>query len=121
MGDHPGPPNQGAGGSRTCVYTKRGVCDVHGPGAKETWRPIKKRVTMPGGVVKYETGRKYSWTCDLGPRGRGLLRQRGIASFLGMSTRGGPRSDLRNSSPSHSTTSEGQEASDAEQNKAGIN
>ena len=76
---------------------------------------------MPGGVVKYETGRKYSWTCDLGPRGRGLLRQRGMSSFLGMSIRGGPRSTLRNSSPSSSTTTEGQGTSAAEQDRAGIN
>ena len=61
-------------GSRVCTYRKGGVCDVHGPGAKYHWRPIKKEDQVPGPDGKLKT-RHYFWVCKLGPKGRGMLRQ----------------------------------------------
>ena len=51
-----------------------GICDVHRPGAKYHWRPIKKEDQVPGPDGKLKT-RFYYWVCRLGPKGRGILRQ----------------------------------------------
>ena len=62
-------------GARVCTYSKGGgVCDIHGPGAKYHWRPIKKEDQVPGPDGKVKT-RFYFWVCKLGPKGRGRLRQ----------------------------------------------
>ena len=62
-------------GPRVCSYSKGGgVCDIHGPGAKYHWRPIRKEDQMPGPDGKVKT-RHYYWVCKLGPKGRGILRQ----------------------------------------------
>ena len=62
-------------GPRVCSYSKGGgLCDIHGPGAKSHWRPIRKEDQMPGPDGKMKT-RHYYWVCKLGPKGRGILRQ----------------------------------------------
>ena len=33
-------PKPGLSRNKVCSYSKRGVCAIHGPGAKEHWRPI---------------------------------------------------------------------------------
>ena len=84
-------------GPRVCTYSKGGgVCDIHGPGAKYHWRPIKKedQVMGPDGKVKK---RFYYWVCKLGPKGRGILRQQKL-QFGGMRNQveGGISGDSRN-------------------------
>ena len=37
---------------RKCIHTKKGVCSIHGPGAKYRWRPGTKRVTGEDGVIE---------------------------------------------------------------------
>ena len=69
------------GAMRKCVHTKKGVCSIHGSGAKERWRPGNKVVSIVGGVKKYETTKIYYWECDLGAKGR-KLQQTGISKFL---------------------------------------
>ena len=64
---------------RGCSYTGKGICSVHGPGAKLYWKPRTKKVIDQEGVTTLEK--------DLGPKGRGKLRQTSISGFL-TSTRG---------------------------------
>ena len=66
---------------RKCVHTRKGVCSIHGPGAKYRWRPGTKMVTEVDGVVKYETTKIYYWVCDLGTKGM-KLQQTGMSRFL---------------------------------------
>ena len=84
-------PSQGVTRSpsthRKCIHTKKGVCSIHGPGAKYRWRPGTKRVTGEDGVIENVKTKIYYWLCDLGPKGRGL-QQTSISRFLS-SARGG--------------------------------
>ena len=75
-------PKPGLSRNKVCSYSKRGVCAVHGPGAKEHWRPIRDPVPGPDGKL---VTRQYYWVCpkdEIGPRG-GILRQSRL-SFGGM-------------------------------------
>ena len=56
VGDHPIPPTHQpddveAGSQRTCSYTGKGVCTIHGPGDNRTWKPRVERVTSQDGVT----------------------------------------------------------------------
>ena len=65
-------------GPKVCTYTKgKGVCDIHGPGAKYHWRPIKKEDQVVGPDGKLKT-RFHYWVCMLGPKGKRNLRQQKI-------------------------------------------
>ena len=55
-----------------CVYRRGGVCEKHGPGAKLYWKPLNKPAPGPGGKM---VTRHYYYSCDVGPRGRGRLKQ----------------------------------------------
>ena len=65
-----------------CSYTGKGICLLHGPGAKLRWKPRMKKVTDKKGVtrlVKLDE-RHYFYVCNLGPRvGKGTLKQTSIS------------------------------------------
>ena len=69
---------------RECSYTGKGICSLHGPWAKLRWKPKLKKVTDQEGVTKLVKlkERKYFYVCNLGPSGRGALRQTSISGFL---------------------------------------
>ena len=54
-----------------CVHSRGGVCTLHGPGAKERWRPKgeKKIVVDKNGKKRTTFDKEYFWVCDLTPRG----------------------------------------------------
>ena len=58
-------------GLTTCSYTGKRFFLLHGPGAKRYWRQKTERLTGPDGVTSLGTMRKYFYTCDFGPHGRG--------------------------------------------------
>ena len=95
-------------GPRVCSYSKGGgICDVHGPGAKYHWRPIKKEDQVPGPDGKLKT-RFYYWVCRLGPKGRGILRQQKL-QFGGVRNQveGDRSDDSRKKEAEDSTTTGG--------------
>ena len=67
---------------RKCVHSKKEVCAVHGPGAKWKWKPGTKKVTGEDGVTRLERTKIHYWRYDLGPEGRGVLKQTRISGFL---------------------------------------
>ena len=103
----PGNSTPGPGPSKTkvCTYRKGGVCDIHGPGAKYHWKPIRNPVPGPDGKL---LTRRYYWVCEIGPKGRGKLRQTKL-SFGGMrrSTGGDDNDDSRPDNTLDSTTTGG--------------
>ena len=58
------------------VYSRGGVCTLHGPGALQKWKP-KGRKTIVGADGKKKTivEREYYFVCDLAPQGRKKLTQ----------------------------------------------
>ena len=84
VADVGGPANLGGNSGRPglrgrgddCVYRRGGDCTRHGPGAKLYWKPLRPPVAGPDGVLKT---RKYYYSCDIGPRGRGRLRQQRLS------------------------------------------
>ena len=62
-----------------CQHSRGGVCHLHGPGASLHWRPARRtgRGRGRGGSNGYR--REYYYSCDLGPRGRGRLRQSSLS------------------------------------------
>ena len=76
-------PKPGLNKTKVCSYRKGGICVIHGPGAREHWRPIRDPVPGPSGKL---ITRQYYWVCpkeEMGPKGRGILRQSKL-SFGGM-------------------------------------
>ena len=61
------------------MYLSGGICTTHGPGASQHWRPKKRTTPGPRGERTY---REYYYVCDIGPRGRGVLRQSRLSSFV---------------------------------------
>ena len=57
---------------QSCVYRRGGNCTTHGPGAQRYWRPLGTPRRGPRGNM---VTREYYYSCDIGPRGRGRLRQ----------------------------------------------
>ena len=77
-----------------CSY-KKGVCNVHGRGAKLGWRKITKTVVGPDGRTTTRDTRKYFYTCgaEIGPRKKRVVQQTLPLSFTrdakpGSDTRG---------------------------------
>ena len=60
---------------RECIHTRDGVCSLHGPGATRYWKPVRVRKRGADGSISTEMKRRPYHVCDLGPRGRGRLRQ----------------------------------------------
>ena len=58
-----------------CTY-KRGVCHLHGRGARKYYQPVKVRKVGPDGEVTRVTQKKAYYQCDLGQRGGGLRQPR---------------------------------------------
>ena len=68
---------------RECVHDEKGVCDVHGTGAKEYWRPAKGMVRgRRGSTPTMRHAKEWYWACDLGTLGRGRMRQTSLSSFM---------------------------------------
>ena len=75
---HPTTPSrtQPTPGGR-CTHSKGGVCTIHGPGAKERWRPKgpKKIIVDKNGKKRTTYDKEYFWVCDLTPKGGKKLTQ----------------------------------------------
>ena len=94
---HPPPIQQEARPSlqdRECEHTRDGVCSLHGPGAKRYWKPVRMRKREADGSITTEVKRRPYHVCDLGPRGRGRLRQSRLG-FRPVRTEEGPREEMR--------------------------
>ena len=61
--------------SRGCQHDRRGYCATHGWGARRLERRIPCMVKGPGGKNVKSYKKKPYFECDLGPQGRGPLRQ----------------------------------------------
>ena len=62
---------------KDCVHTAGGVCNIHGEGARLTWKVVVKKTIGPGGrVIRKKDGRKYFYVCDIGPRGHAMKQTR---------------------------------------------
>ena len=66
-----GLPGRSPTTRKKCEYKKGGVCSIHGPGARLTWKPVRVPNPAPG---EKKTTRLYSYVCEVGPGG-GALRQ----------------------------------------------
>ena len=66
---------------RGCQHDKRGYCTKHGWGARRLERRVSCVTTDPGGKKVKSYKKKPYFECDLGPNGRGVLRQTQL-SFL---------------------------------------
>ena len=65
-----------------CSY-KKGVCNLHGRGAKLGWKKITKNVVGPDGRTTTRDTRKYFYTCgaEIGPRKKKIVQQTLPLSF----------------------------------------
>ena len=65
-----------------CSY-KKGVCNLHGRGAKLGWRKITKIVVGTDGRTTTRDTRKYFYTCgdEMGPRKKKIIQQKLPLSF----------------------------------------
>ena len=52
-------------GRGRCVHAKGGICDIHGPGAKYTWRPIFIKETGPDGKTTMVKSKEWFYVCDI--------------------------------------------------------
>ena len=66
---------------RGCQHDKRGYCTKHGWGARRLERRVSCVTTGPDGKKVKSYKKKPYFECDLGPNGRGVLRQTQL-SFL---------------------------------------
>ena len=48
-----------------CVHDDRGVCSLHGPGAREMSKPVRVTRTGPGGKQKCVMSKKKWFKCDV--------------------------------------------------------
>ena len=68
------------------------MCSLHGPGAKRYWKPVRMRKREADGSITTEVKRRPYHVCDLGPRGRGRLRQSRL-NFRPVRNEGSPREE----------------------------
>ena len=68
-----------------CTYVK-GVCDIHGEGARKYYKPLILKHEGPDGRVTRSIKKKAYYQCDLGQRGRGGRMRQPKISFLRMTT-----------------------------------
>ena len=52
-------------GRGRCVHAKGGICDIHGPVAKYTWRPIFIKETGPDGKTTMVKSKEWFYVCDI--------------------------------------------------------
>ena len=52
-----------------CTHDRKGVCQLHGPGALRKWKPVMTTETGSDGRVTRKKTREYFWACDVGDRG----------------------------------------------------
>ena len=69
---------------RECVHDEEGVlCDVHGAGAKEYWRPAGRMIRgRRGSTPIMKHAKEYYYSCDVVIRGRGRMKQTTLSAFL---------------------------------------
>ena len=60
VGGIPGVP-------RVCIHDEKGVCSLHGPGAKWVWRPVPVKKPTPGGK---KTRKEHYWRCEMNKKGK---------------------------------------------------
>ena len=58
-----------------CHHDKDGTCDIHGEGARKLSRKVPCITKNKQGVLIKKMKKVPYFECDLGPRGRGVLRQ----------------------------------------------
>ena len=93
-------------GTSKCSY-KKGVCSIHGPGAKQQFRMVSYVKTGTDGKKIRGTTKKAYYTCDLGLNG-GKLTQNKL-SFMKTTLMGGQEiKDTADNDFNNSTSKEGQ-------------
>ena len=60
---------------RGCQHDRMGYCSTHEMMAVKKWREISCLKAGPGGRKIRTTRKKHYFECEVGPRGRGVLRQ----------------------------------------------
>ena len=55
------------GSPRACQHDEKGVCSLHGPGAKWVWRPVPVKRPAPGGK---KTRKEHYWRCEMNVKGK---------------------------------------------------
>ena len=60
---------------RGCQHDRRGYCATHGTVAVKKWREIPCLKAGPGGSKVRTVRKKHFYECEVGPRGRSVLRQ----------------------------------------------
>ena len=60
---------------------KKGICNIHGGGAKLSWKPVTKTIVGADRMKVTRYTRKYFHTCDVGPRRKKLVQQKLSSSF----------------------------------------
>ena len=68
-------------GDVKCTYVK-GVCAIHGEGARKFFKPLILKQEGPDGKVTRTVRKKAYYQCDLGQRGRGGRMRQPRISFL---------------------------------------
>ena len=63
------------GSPRACQHDEKGVCSLHGPGAKWVWRPVPVKKPAPGGK---KTKKEYYWRCEMNVKGK-MMKQTKIS------------------------------------------
>ena len=64
-------------GREKCVHAKGGICEVHGDGARYTWKPTFTKQVGPDGKITVVKGKEY---CDISQNHRKLTQTK--ISFL---------------------------------------
>ena len=60
---------------RGCKHDRKGYCSTHEMVATKKWREISCLKAGLGGSSIKTTKKKHYFECEVGPRGRGVLRQ----------------------------------------------
>ena len=64
--------------SLSCVHMTRdkGICHVHGSGARKSWKPSTKKIVGPDGMTTTRYTRRYFYVCDVGPKRGKMIHQK---------------------------------------------
>ena len=105
-------------GAAKCSYSKKGVCSIHGPGAKQQFRMVSYVKTGTDGKKTRGTIKKAYYTCDLGLKGGRLIQNK--LSFVKTTLLGGQEiKDTADIDLNTSTSKEGQELGSAQTERFG--
>ena len=58
-------PSSLTSGRERCVHAKGGICQVHGPGARYTWKPIFIKEVGPDGEISVVKSKEWFYICDI--------------------------------------------------------